>query len=234
MVLTIMRDQFAVAIDDIYYAVLDDPTKHLKAIVLRSLIMHILTTYTRISQPDLDDNMTNFHSDINLGLPLVIYTRKKEKCQVFAANAGVPISNKTMITTGTKHALVCGNMTLAWHKWKRCPFPDHTWPSWKTHWTAAFAKMHNINQVLAGDTAFGTHQATKLKQVQQMASSLDNLANTTIQKNTITKNLVATNATLIKAIADIQLSIAQMCAARVPTSHAPIALAPLTEARVCP
>ncbi len=43
-----------------------------------------------------------------------------------------------------------------------------------------------------------------------MASSLNNLANTTIQKNTTIKNLVAINAMLTKAIADIQLSIAKM------------------------
>jgi hypothetical protein len=139
-----------------------------------------------------------------------------------------------MIRKGTKHALVCGNMTLAWRKWKCRPLPGHTWPNWKSHWTAVFAKMRNINQMMAGDTAFGANQATKLKQVQQMASSLYNLANATIQKNTTIKNLVATNAALIKAIGKIQLSIiARMCAAGVPTSSAPAAPAPLTEARVC-
>jgi hypothetical protein len=106
---------------------------------LCSLVMHILTTYTRISQPDLDDNITNFYSGIHPGLPLAVCTRKQEKCQVFTADSRVPISDKTMITTGTKHALACGNMTFAWHKWKRCPLPNHTWPNWKTHWTAAFA-----------------------------------------------------------------------------------------------
>jgi hypothetical protein len=118
MVLTITRNQFAVAIGNIYYTVLDDPTKGLIAINLHSLVMHILTIYAQISQPDLDDNMTNFHLGINSGLPLTVFTRKQEKCQVFAANAGVPISDKTMIITGTKHALACGNMTLAWRKWK--------------------------------------------------------------------------------------------------------------------
>ncbi len=29
--------------------------------------MHILTTYAQISQPDLDDNMTDFHSGIDSG-----------------------------------------------------------------------------------------------------------------------------------------------------------------------
>jgi hypothetical protein len=60
----------------------------------------------------------------------------------------------------------------------------------------------------AGGIAFGANQAAKLKQAQQMASSLNNLANTTIQKNTIIENLVATNPMLTKAIANIQLSIA--------------------------
>ena len=76
MVLTITRDQFVATIDDVYYVVLDDPTKGLNADDLPTLVMHILNTYAQISQPDLDDNMTNFHSGINLGLPLAVYTRK--------------------------------------------------------------------------------------------------------------------------------------------------------------
>jgi hypothetical protein len=149
-------------------------------------------------------------------------------------DAGVPISDKTMITTDTKHALECGNMMLTWRKWKRCPFLDHTWPNWKAHWTAAFAKMCDINCMTAGDTVFGANQATKLKQAQQMASSLKNLANATIQKNTTIKNLAATKATLTKAIANIQLSIARMCAAGILTSPTATAPTPMMEAPVGP
>jgi hypothetical protein len=35
----------------------------------------------------------------------------------------------TMVTTGTKHALATGNMTLAWREWRRRPVADHTWPN---------------------------------------------------------------------------------------------------------
>jgi hypothetical protein len=77
--------------------------------------------------------------------------------------------------------------------------------------------MCNINCMTTGETSFGTNQAAKLEQAQQMASSLNNLANALIQKNATINKLVATKATLTKAIADIQLSIAQMCAAKVPT-----------------
>jgi hypothetical protein len=94
--------------------------------------------------------------------------------------------------------------------------------------------MHNINWMTAGDTMFGTNQATKFEQAQQMASSLDNLENATIQKSTTIENLVATNAMLTKAIADIQLSIARMCAAGVLTFHTTSSPTPVTEARVCP
>jgi hypothetical protein len=85
-----------------------------------------------------------------------------------------------------------------------------------------------------GDTVIDSNQATELKQAQQMVSSLDNLANATIQKNTTIENLVATNATLTKAIANIPLSIAQMCATGIPTSPATTAPVPMTEARVRP
>ncbi len=129
MVLTITHNQFTLMIEDVYYTILDNPTEGLNGINLRSLLMHILTTYTQIRQPDLDDNITDFHSGIDLGRPLAVYTRIQEKCQVFAANARVPISNETMITTGTKCALACDNMTLAWCKWKSCPLLNHTWPN---------------------------------------------------------------------------------------------------------
>jgi len=61
-------------------AVLDDPMEGLNGVDLRTLVQHILTTYAQISQPDLDDNMTEFNIGIDSGLPLAIYMRKQEKC----------------------------------------------------------------------------------------------------------------------------------------------------------
>jgi hypothetical protein len=114
LVFSITRDQFAAAINDVYYSVLDNPIEGLNSVDLCMLITHILTTYAQISQPDLDDNLTEFNTGIDPILPLAVYTRKQEKCQVFANNAGILISNTTMVTTGTKHALATGNMTLVW------------------------------------------------------------------------------------------------------------------------
>jgi hypothetical protein len=123
---TITRDQFAASIDDVYYTALNDPTEGLSTVTLQQLVTHIRTTYAQISQPDLNDIITNFNQGINPNLSLALYTRKQKKCQTFAQDAGMPISEEMMVTTGTKHALNCGNMTLAWEEWKHRPLLDHT------------------------------------------------------------------------------------------------------------
>ncbi len=114
LVCAITHDQFAAAINNVFYAILDNPIKGLNGVNLCTLVHHIATMYTQISQPDLDNNLDNFNTGIGLDLPLAIYTRKQKRCQVFALDAAVPISEATMVTTGTKHALTCGNMTMAW------------------------------------------------------------------------------------------------------------------------
>jgi hypothetical protein len=110
-------DQFMAAVDNVYYAALNDPTKGLNAITLRDLVTHIRTTYATILQPDVNDNMTKFHTGIDPHLPLAIYTRKQEKCQTFAHDAGIPISEATMVSTGTKAMITCSGMELAWREW---------------------------------------------------------------------------------------------------------------------
>jgi hypothetical protein len=141
LVRAITRNQFAAAINNVFYTVLNDPIMGLHGVNLRTLVHHIVTTYVQISQPDLDNNLADFNTGIDPGLPLAVYTRKQERCQVFA----LPISEATMVTTGTKHTLACGNMTMAWREWNRQPTANHTWPKWKLHWMTAFAKTHNIN-----------------------------------------------------------------------------------------
>jgi hypothetical protein len=94
-------------------------------------------------------------------------------------------------------------MTLNWREWKRRPANEHTWANWKLHWTVVFAKMRDISRITTGDTTFGANQAAEIEQAQQMATSLDNLANASIQKNATIDNLVATNAAFSKAIQDI-------------------------------
>jgi hypothetical protein len=151
LVLSITHDQFAAAINNLYYAVLNDPIKGLNSINLRMLITHIVMMYTQISQPNLDNNLTNFNVGIDPSLPLAIYTRKQEKGQVFALNAGVPISDAMMVKMDTKHTLACGNMMLTLREWKHSPIADHSWTNRKLHWNClpenARHQLHDCQRV---------------------------------------------------------------------------------------
>jgi hypothetical protein len=208
IVCAITCNQFAAAIKDVYYAELDDPTKGLNTISLCDLVTHICSTYATISQLNVDNNMAKFVTGIEPSLPLAVYTRKQEKCQMFAQDTGIPISEATMVTTGTKAALNCGGMELAWREWKCCPLVDHMWNNWKLYWTAAFAETRNINHMIMNNSAFASQAATNAKQSAMMAKSLDNLANATIQKNDTVEKLVTANKELAKAFADANAAIA--------------------------
>jgi hypothetical protein len=95
-------------------------------------------------------------------------------------DAGVPISEATMVTTGTKAAINCGSMELACCEWKHCPLVDQTWNNRKLHGTAAFSKMRDIHWMTVNNGAFANQVAAKAEQVTMMAYSLDNLANTAL------------------------------------------------------
>ncbi len=154
--------------------------------------------------------MTKFYTGIEASLPLAVYMRKQEKCQTFAQAAGVPISEATMVTTGTKAALNCGSMELAWREWKHCPLVDQMWNNWKLHWTAAFSETRDIHRMTANDGAFANQVAAEAEQAAMMACLLDILANATLQKNDTIEKLVTTNEKLVKALANAKAAIARL------------------------
>ena len=125
--------------------------------------------------------METFQQGIDPTLPLSVYIRKQENCQDFANNARVPISEQTMITTGTKHALQCGDFTEAWKEWNNCADVQKTWPNWKNHWTQAFNENRAI-QRLTGNI-FHANTTIEDELSEKMVTLLDNLANAAVQKN---------------------------------------------------
>jgi hypothetical protein len=155
--------------------------------------------------------MTKFYTGIEFSLPLAIYTCKQEKCQTFAQDAGAPILEATMVTTGPKAALNCGSMELVWHEWKHCPLVYQTWNNWKLNWMAAFSEMRDIHQMMANDGAFANQVAAEAEQAAMMARLLDNLVNAALQKNDTIEKLVIANEKLAKALANANTAIACLC-----------------------
>ncbi len=132
-------------------------------------------------------------------------------------NAGVSISEATMVTTGTKAALNCGGMELAWREGKRRLIIDQTWNNREEHWTAAFTESHDIHRMSSNEGAFAKQVVAEAEQAAKMARSLDNLTNAALQKNDTVEKLVSANERLAKALADANAPIAR----RLPGPTAP-------------
>eukprot|EP00804_Cyclotella_cryptica_P020406 CCRYP_012624-RA/>CCRYP_012624-RA protein AED:0.67 eAED:0.42 QI:0/0/0/0.75/0/0/4/0/921 len=212
-------NQVTEAIEPVYYAELNDPDEGLNDVLVRDLLDHIRDCYCHIGQDKIDSNMSTFLKGMDPSLPLSVYTRKQEHCQDFAADAHVPISEATMVTTGTKHAIQCCDFTGAWKEWNRRPDAEKTWPNWKIHWTRAFQENRDIRR-LTGSTF--RHQANSVINddlSKNMVLSLDNLANAAIQKNNTVKKLVLTNNQLAAANATLTDHIARLQAQNTTLLH---------------
>jgi molecular chaperone GrpE (heat shock protein) len=181
------------AIEDIYYAELDDPIEGLNAVEIQDLIDHIKDRYCHIDQSDLDANLDKFNEGIDPSVPLIAYIRKQEDCQEFANDGHVQISEETMVTTGTKHALQCGAFTDAWREWNRVPRANRTWLAWKTHWTRAFEEQRTIQRLTGGEFSANSMTQNDNELANQMVASLDNLALAAVQKNETLEQLIKIN-----------------------------------------
>ncbi|KAL7475407.1 hypothetical protein ACHAW6_001325 [Cyclotella cf. meneghiniana] len=99
-----------------------------------------------------------------------------------------------MVMTGTKHALQCGGLTQAWHKWRCLLAIQHTWLNWKNHWTAAFNEQQDISHLTGRTVMLQANAAVDdVQWSSQMITSLKNLANATVQKNDTVEKLVFSN-----------------------------------------
>jgi ribosomal protein S10 len=182
------------AIEDIYYAELDDPIEGLNGVEIQDLIEHIKDRYCHIDQANLDANLEKFNQGINPSVPLIAYIRKQEDCQEFANEGHVQISEETMVTTSTKHALQCGAFTESWKEWNRIPRANRTWLAWKTHWTRAFEEQKTMQLLTGGDlTALSATKTNDDELANQMVNSLDNLALAEVQKTETLKRLIQIN-----------------------------------------
>ena len=83
-----------------------------------------------------------------------------------------------MMTTGTKHAVVSGDMALAWRKWVRTQ--NKTWNLWKRHWTTAFQEKCELGKLATTHFDGMANSAMSADLGNIMITALDNLANAAV------------------------------------------------------
>ena len=209
----------AQALEQFVYAELDDPDEGLNGVEIMILYNHVMDRFASISQLEIDSNMTEFMEQMDPTTTLAVYNRRQERCQEIAQDARVPISEATMVTTGTKHAVATGGMEETWKLWKRIPTLQQTWNRWKSHWTAAFHEKRELTK-LTGTASFGmANQAREDALGNQMVSALDNLANAAVQRNDTFEQLVKTNASQQEEIKKLTTIITNLSLSKPGNNH---------------
>ena len=189
----------AAAFEKFVYAELDDVDEGLNGVDLRSLYDHVMDRFASISQHEIDANLAEFNEGIDPSLTLAVYTRKQEKCQEIAADAEVPITEATMVTTGTKHAVATGGLEQEWKTWHTTAQPK-TWLNWKTFWTAAFKGKRELIKLTGSAFNNMANSAHEAELGDKMVDSLDRLANAAVQKTNDIERLVQSISTLTATV----------------------------------
>ena len=130
-----------------------------------------------------------------------------------AEDAHVPITEATMVATGTKHYVATGGMDDAWRVWMQLPNNQQTWVRWKKMWSGAFLEKRELVR-LTGIAYNGmADQAADMEMVNTMVVALENLSNTAVQKNDTVERLVISNSSLSTSLAARNTDIARLLTA---------------------
>ena len=189
----------AAALEEWVIAELDDPDEGLNGVDICTLYEHMMERFTTISQTEIDANMEMFNEGMYPSKILAVYVQKQEQCLDNSVDAEDPISEATMMATGTKHAVASGDMSLAWRKWVRTL--NKTCNLQKIHWTTAFQEKRKLRKLATTHFDGMANAATSANLGRNMITALDNLTNPAVQKNDTVEMLVIANKALTDSLA---------------------------------
>ena len=198
----------AAAFDEYVLAELMDPDEGLNGVTIRQIYDHVMLRFANVSQPEVDANLAKFNEPMDPSVTLAVYIRRQERCQEVASDAGIPISEATMVSTLVKHAAATGGLDVAWGTWKTRAAAGLPmgWAAAVTHWTEAFASKVELTKI-TGVAFNGMANQAEEVMADKMVTALDNLANAAVEKNSTIESLVKANLALTKAVAEREANL---------------------------
>ena len=173
----------AAAFDEWVIAALEDLDEGLNRVTIRDVYDSVMGNYATISQAEVEDNLNKFNEPINDSLTLVVYILEQELFQDMAEDTHVPITDSTMATTGTKHAVETGGMDDSWRVWMRLLNDQQTWVQWKTMWSGDFLEKRDLFRLTGSAYNCMANQTQDMEMGNTMVVALDNLENAVVQNN---------------------------------------------------
>ena len=87
-----------------------DPDEGLNGVTVCQIFDHIMLCFANVSQLEVDSNLIRFNKPMDPSVTLSVYVCRQERCQEVTADAEVPISEATMVSTLVKYAAATGGL----------------------------------------------------------------------------------------------------------------------------
>ena len=134
----------------------------------QEIFNYILTQYANITILMHHENKKEFEKPMDPTKPLVLYTKKQEKCQTFAMDAKEPIFSKIMVNTRLSHATRMDLMMNAYCERKQIPKQNKM--------DGGKHKLQELNEFMANGMCLGINAATMTPKIMdEIIKVLDNL-----------------------------------------------------------
>ena len=150
----------------------------------KEIFDHDIAQYAKTTILMQNEKQWEFKQPMDPNKLFVVYTKLKEKCQRFTANAKEAITEANMINTGLMHVIATSLITTKYCEWKRFKDMERTWSKIKEHFNEAFNKLQELIEITTRGTSFGANvmEFTSPTAIDKISGALNNLANATLQK----------------------------------------------------
>ena len=153
------------AIPKIYIDVLADDLQGFALVSARTIFAHVVDTYGKISNADLERNLKELKKPWDPSTPIESIFNNATRCVQFAQAGGEPIPTNMMLRKLINVLTNSGLFTVAIHEWEQQDDIDKTEPNFRTHFTQADAerRINNVSfkTVLTANTATSNNKTTE-------------------------------------------------------------------------
>jgi uncharacterized coiled-coil protein SlyX len=157
---TAAKNQIIAAIDPAYLDEIRDDELGFLLSSPEDIISHLFDRYGEISEYMITENMTTIEEPFDPTLPFATFTRRLEKCNQLATDAGTAYSDAQMVQIAIIAITATGLFTEGYLRWNRLPTAQKTWATFKTHFNREHVEWRNLSKMTARQAGFGANAAT--------------------------------------------------------------------------
>ena len=158
-----LRQQLVAVIDGDYLVALRNRNTNSITMAIFDIIQYLFTNHGKITPAQLKTKEAEVSAIIyDLMTPLDNVFNAVENLMDFAVAAGIPYSNKQIVTFAYMILLKTGKFGSYIRDWNKKPFNNQTWMNFKTHFRNGLNELMDTTDLTAQDTHFHSNMIQEI------------------------------------------------------------------------